>query len=229
MGRLAGRVLQIRIDDFEAMSSRMNPKNMAMEKLVRHMEHDCPKCVGCSEIRLQEDQDYIRMAKLYAVTCKHRAQNSGDMVRCPDGFYGMYDAVAKEVREIKLEMPVTTTSLSEFGSMTMATPSWEFVKPAPAPGDFLREYMTDPSIANDKDVMQRVMEEKAKRAGEEQEKLLRRKMMLGEFDTEGVSKIKLGLDTLLRPATQIPTDRTAFPPVKPRNKDVPQTADEGAW
>lgn len=232
MGRLAGRVLQIKIDSFSLAMSKINPKEMAMEQLVRGMERDCPECVGCRETKLQEHEDHMRMAKLFAVTCKHPIQHQGDIVRCPDGFFGMYDATAKEVREVKLEMPVTTTSLGEFdGSMSMPSPRWEFVKPAPKPGDFEREHMTAPFDP-----------EKAK-----MEELKRRELLRGlsiddsELSDSGISKIAAGLakfgpgsstglfsrDSIINP--QIPSDRFTGQPAKPRNKDVPQTADEGAW
>lgn len=175
------------------------------------------------------------MAKLFAVTCKQNVQRAGAMLHCPDGFNGIYDADAKEVREVKLEMPVTTTSLGSFdGSMTMPSPRWVPQLPASDAtisinDEFLREYMTSPSLAKeDMDVMKRMVEEKVKRAAEEQEKLLRRKIMLGEFGGDGIGKISAGLADMLG-KKQIPTDRSSFPPVRPRNKDVPMTTEEDAW
>lgn len=232
MSRLAGRFLQIRIDDFSLRMSKVDPKAMAMEQLVRHMERDCPKCVGCGETKLHEQEDHMRMAMLLGVSCKQNVRNNGDMVRCPDGFYGVYDATKKEVKEVRLEMPTVTFGAGMTDPRSVVAPRWTPIEEAEKVSlndEFMRQYMTDPSLAkDDMGLMRRMIEEKAKRAAEEQEKILRRKIMLSEFDGDGIGKISAGLADMLG-KKQIPTDRTSFPPVKPVNKDVPATADEDAW
>ena len=239
MSRLAGRFLQIKIDDFSLRVSKVNPKEVAMEQLVRHMERDCPKCVGCGEIKLHEQEDHMRMAKLFGVSCKQNVRNNGDMVRCPDGFYGIYDAIAKEVKEVRLEMPAATYGFGSVEPRMVIEPHWAPVKEAEKVSvndEFLREYMTSPSLAkDDMELMQRMIEEgikrsaeeQEKRAAEEQEKILRRKIM-SEFG-DGHSKIAVGLDSLLKPATRIPSDRSSFPSSPKRNKDVPMTSEEETW
>jgi hypothetical protein len=212
--------------------SKVDPKAMAMEQLVRHMERDCPKCVGCRETKLHEQEDHMRMAMLLGVSCKQNVRNNGDMVRCPDGFYGVYDATKKEVKEVRLEMPTVTFGAGMTDPRSVVAPRWTPIEEAEKVSlndEFMRQYMTDPSLAkDDMGLMRRMIEEKAKRAAEEQEKILRRKIMLSEFDGDGIGKISAGLADMLG-KKQIPTDRTSFPPVKPVNKDVPATADEDAW
>ena len=220
MSRLAGKVIQINIDRFSIEVSKVSAKEVAMEQLIRQMQRDCPECVGCAETKFHEQDDHMRMAKLFAITCKNSPRNNGDIVRCPDGFFGMYDASAKEVRQVKLEVPMaTTTSLDMFDpSATVAAPRWvmaggaggggSFSSVGGGAGVFEREFMTRP--------------------------------MLDEM-SDGVSKISAGLasfgpgsstgftraDARLNP--QIPTDRETFVPKKPINKDVPATADGDAW
>lgn len=228
MSRLAGRFLQIRIDDFSLRMSKVDPKAMAMEQLVRHMERDCPKCVGCREAKLHEQKDHMRMAMLLGVSCKQNVRNNGDMVRCPDGFYGIYDATAKEVKEVRLKMPAATYRFGPIEPPTVIEPRWAPVgetEKVSVNDEFLREYMTSPSLAKDDDgLMQRMIEEGIKRSAEEREKILRRKIMFSEFDGDGIGKISAGLADMLG-KKQIPTDRISSPPVK----DVPATADEDVW
>lgn len=232
MSRLAGRFLQIRIDDFSLRMSKVDPKAMAMEQLVRHMKRDCPKCVGCRETKLHEQEDHMRMAKLFGVSCKQNVRNNGDMVRCPDGFYGVYDATAKEVKEVRLEMPTATFGAGMLDPRSVVAPRWAPVsetEKVSVNDEFLREYMTSPSLAkDDAGLMQRMIEEGIKRSAEEREKILRRKIMFSEFDGDGIGKISAGLADMLG-KKQIPTDRISSPPVKPISKDVPATADEDAW
>lgn len=231
MSRLAGKVIQINIDRFSIELSRVSPKEVAMEQLVRQMERDCSDCVGCSEVKLHEQDDHMRMAKLFAVTCKQQPRNTGDIVRCPDGFFGMYDASAKEVRQVKLEVPTaTTTSLDMFDpSATVPAPRWVHVGAGGGGGSsgavgggsfsaigsggagaFEREFMTRPML---------------------------------EEESEGVSKISAGLasfgpgsttgytrsDARLNP-NSFNTDRPAGVKAAPKiNRDAPITADGDAW
>lgn len=230
MSRLAGRFLQIQIDDFSLRMSKVDPKAMAMEQLVRRMERDCPKCVGCREAKLHEQKDHMRMAMLLGVSCKQNVRNNGDMVRCPDGFHGIYDATAKEVKEVRLKMPAATYGFDSIEPPTVIEQRWAPVSEAEKVSvndEFLllREYMTSPSLAKgDAGLTQRIIEEGIKRAAEDQEKILWRKIMLGEFDGDGIGKISAGLADMLG-KKQIPTDRISSPPVK----DVPATADEDVW
>lgn len=187
MSRLAGRFIQIQVDDFSMRMSRVDPKKMAMEQLVRQMGHDCPECVGCTEVNLSAQEDYARMAKLFAVSCRQNVRNNGDVLRCPDGFRGVYDAIAKEVKEVRLEMPTAAFGTGAFDPRDV----------------FVREYTVGQSPV---------------------------KIMFDlEENSLGVKKIAAGLDTLLKPAMAIPTDRTSYSPAKPVNKDVPATADVDAW
>lgn len=228
MSRLAGRFLQIRIDDFSLRMSKVDPKAMAMEQLVRHMERDCPKCVGCREAKLHEQKDHMRMAMLLGVSCKQNVRNNGDMVRCPDGFHGIYDATANEVKEVRLKMPAATYGFDSIEPPTVIEPRWAPVsetEKVSVNDEFLREYMTSPSLAkDDAGLMQRMIEEGIKRSAEEREKILRRKIMFSEFDGDGIGKISAGLADMLG-KKQIPTDRIFSPPVK----DVPATADGDVW
>lgn len=228
MSRLAGKVIQIKIDRFSIEVSRVSAKEVAMEQLIRQMERDCSDCVGCREVKLHEQDDHMRMAKLFAVTCKQPVRNNGDMVRCPDGFFGIYDASAKEVRQVKLEVPAaTTTSLDMFDpSATVAAPRWVTVGAGGAGGSagvggggsfssggagfFEREFMTRPML---------------------------------EEESEGISKISAGLakfgpgsttgytrsDARLNPNT-FNADRPAGVKAAPKvNRDAPVTADGDAW
>lgn len=247
MGRLAGKVIQIQVDEFSLKMAKFDPKQMAVERLAQQMQRDCPDCIGCKETTLHESMDHMRMARLFAITCKQKARDTGDIVRCPDGFFGMYDASAKDLKEVRLEMPTLTTTFSEFDpSVAMPAPRWVTVGAGGAggsagsfsggagaggfgPGAFEREYLTKPSFADEhKDLIERMIEEKIKRAAEEEEKMLRRKIMLSEFSGDGVGKISAGLADMLD-KKQIPTDRSSFPPVRPRDKDVPLTSEEEAW
>lgn len=114
MSRLAGKAIRLQIDEFALRMSNLNVKEEVMDKFHHQMRHECPSCIGCGEVEFHEQQDHVRMTRLYAVTCKRPLRYTGDKLNCPDGFFGIYDANAKEVRELKLELPTTMMSFDEF-------------------------------------------------------------------------------------------------------------------
>lgn len=212
MSRLAGKVIQINIDRFSIELSKVSPKEVAMEQLVRQMGRDCSDCVGCSEVKLHEQDDHMRMAKLFAVTCKQQPRNTGDIVRCPDGFFGMYDASAKEVRQVKLEVPTaTTTSLDMFDpSATVAAPRWVTVGAGGGAGVFEREFMTRPMLEEESDGISKIAAGLAS---------------FGPGSTTGYTRANARLNP-----NSFNTDRPAGVKAAPKiNRDAPVTADGDAW
>jgi hypothetical protein len=185
----------------------------------------------CKNLELMEEMDHMRYRRKYAVTCKSRPAYPGGTITCPDGLVGRIDEKEKKFMAVpKPTMIWPTTGLDGvFGTASKEA--------------FMREYMTTPVIAEDKDVMKRVMDEKARLEAAKREEFLSRRITIRDedFESSGISKISAGLsafgpgsstglfkrDSIINP--QIPTDRDSFVPKKPINRDVPQTADEGAW
>lgn len=227
MSRLAGKVIQINIDRFSIELSKVSPKEVAIEQLVRQMQRDCPECIGCAETKFHEQDDHMRMVKLFAITCKQPVRNNGDMVRCPDGFFGMYDASAKEVRQVKLEVPTLTTSLEEFDpSAAIPAPRWVTVGAGGAGGSagvggggsfssggagfFEREFMTRPMLEEESDGISKISAGLAS---------------FGPGSTTGYTRS----DARLNPNT-FNADRPAGVKAAPKvNRDAPVTADGDAW
>jgi hypothetical protein len=209
MSRLAGKVIQINIDRFSIELSKVSPKEVAIEQLVRQMQRDCPECIGCAETKFHEQDDHMRMAKLFAITCKQPVRNNGDMVRCPDGFFGMYDASAKEVRQVKLEVPTLTTSLEDFDpSAAIPAPRWVTV--GADKGTFEREFMTRPMLEEESDGIGKISAGLAS---------------FGPGSTTGYTRS----DACLNPNT-FNADRPAGVKAAPKvNRDAPVTADGDAW
>lgn len=227
--RIAGQIIAIELDRLMEISES-HAKQRAMESLAGRVKHQFPDCAMCKNLELHEDMDHMRYRRKYAVTCKNRPAYPGSTMTCPDGLVGRIDEKEKKF------MAVATPKL------TWPTELDEYLTNPVKPGDFFKEYMTDPSIAAlHEDVMKRVMEEKAKVEGARMEEMMRRITIRDDGFGDGISKISVGLskfgpgsstgytraDARLNP--QIPTDRTSFPPVKPVNKDVPATADGDAW
>jgi hypothetical protein len=202
-------VIQVQIDEYSLKMAKVDPKQQAVEQLVRHMGRDCPECVECKEVTLHESMNHMRMVRQFAMTCKHPVRNAGDIVRCPDGFFGMYDATAKEVKEVRLEMPLTITfSPIDPAAATGAVPSpkWVAVGAGGAGGA-----AGGGSFHSDPDMTSGVSKISAGLSS------------FGPGSTTGYTRA----DARLNP--QIPTDRDTFVPKKPINKDVPVTADGDAW
>lgn len=217
--RIAGQVIAIDLDRHMEISES-HAKQRAMESLAGRVSKQFPDCAMCKNLELIEEMDHMRFRRKYAVTCKSRPAYPGGTITCPDGTVGRIDEKEKKFMAVAKPTLIWPSDFDEYKAHLSRPGSHD---------EFVREYMTDPMLAKDIDVMKRMVEEKAKRIAEDEEKLLRRKVMMGEFDTHGVSKIAAGLDSLLKPATRIPSDRASFQPVQRRNKDVPLTSEEEAW
>lgn len=204
MSRLAGKAIQVQMADLNLKMSKVDPKQYAMEHLAAHMRRDCPDCIGCRDTTIYEDRDYDLMRRRINIVCKQKARDSGDLVRCPDGFVGMYDAVAKEVKEVKLEMPTTTIMPLDILAVPTSTGMRRWVTVKELEEKFRREYLTEfntPGVSKIADGLK----------------------SFGPGSSTDYARVDA------RSNPQIPTDRESFVPARPVNKDAPVTQDEDAW
>lgn len=227
--RIAGQMLVIAVSRFEMTMARQADeiKRHTLMNLAHQIERQFPPCANCKNLKLEEQQDYARDATQYGVRCG-KFQRDGDVATCPDGFMGKLDLSGKQLKEIKPMTPINSAANVDWSKVDAAykndlltRDSEEFRKM------YLNDYSTYSTAAATNPGKTFISIEDIQRATREIE-AMRPGLSSGE------SKIAHGLNSLLRPpvtanGNHIPTDRSAYPPPKPRDRDVPQTAEGDAW
>lgn len=208
--RIAGQVIAIDLDRHMEVSES-HARQRAMKQLADRVGSQFPDCGLCKNLKLHEEMDHMLYRRKYAVTCGSKPVYPGSTITCPDGFVGRIDQEEKKFMAIKPTF--------------RATVGWPAASSAFSKDEFEREYMTSPygTASGSASASKITLEE-----------IMKAKIQL-EHEGEGVSKISAGLDSLLRPATRIPSDASDF--IKrqeaeleaQRKKDVPATVDGDAW